>query len=94
MAGFDDEVFGAPPAKPPVHEIGQPIDDLSAPELAERIARSRLEIERLERAIEAREATQATPRPPSSNAEGAVAISARLDGAPFRVGAARAVTVR
>ena len=38
MAGFDDEVFGAPPVKPPVHAIGQPIDDLSAPELAERIA--------------------------------------------------------
>ena len=37
MAGFDDEIFGAPPAKPPVHAIGQPIDDLSAPELAERI---------------------------------------------------------
>ena len=31
MAGFDDEILGAPPAKPPVHAIGQPIDDLSAP---------------------------------------------------------------
>jgi len=49
MAGFDDEVFGAPPAKPPVHAIGQPIDDLSAPELAERIALLKGEIERLER---------------------------------------------
>jgi uncharacterized small protein (DUF1192 family) len=58
MVGFDDEVFGAPPAKPPVHAIGQPIDDLSAPELAERIAVLRREIERLERAIGEREATR------------------------------------
>ena len=55
MAGFDDEIFGAPPAKPPVHAIGQPIDDLSAPELAERIALLKIEIERLERAIAQRE---------------------------------------
>ena len=58
MAGFDDEVFGAPPAKPPVHAIGQPIDDLSAAELAERIALLKIEIERLERAIAQREATR------------------------------------
>jgi uncharacterized small protein (DUF1192 family) len=58
MAGFDDEVFGAPPVKPPVHAIGQPIDDLSAPELAERIAVLKLEIERLERAIVERNATR------------------------------------
>ncbi|MGA2491523.1 MAG: DUF1192 domain-containing protein [Roseiarcus sp.] len=58
MAGFDDEVFGAPPVKRPVHAIGQPIDDLSAPELAERIAVLKLEIERLERAIVQREATR------------------------------------
>ena len=58
MAGFDDEVFGAPPVKPPVHAIGQPIDDLSAPELAERIALLKVEIERLERAIVQREATR------------------------------------
>jgi uncharacterized small protein (DUF1192 family) len=58
MAGFDDEIFGAPPTKPPVHAIGQPIDDLSAPELAERIAVLRLEIERLERAIVQRNATR------------------------------------
>ena len=45
-------------AKPPVHAIGQPIDDLSAPELAERIALLKLEIERLERAIAHREATR------------------------------------
>ncbi|MGA2484584.1 MAG: DUF1192 domain-containing protein [Roseiarcus sp.] len=58
MAGFEDEVFGAPPAKPPVHAIGQPLDDLSAPELAERIVLLKLEIERLERAIAHREATR------------------------------------
>ena len=38
MAAFDREgVFGAKPPKPPTHEIGQGLDDLSAPELAERI---------------------------------------------------------
>ena len=58
MAGFDDEIFGAPPVKPPVHAIGQPIDDLSAPELAERIALLKAEIERLERAIVQRQATR------------------------------------
>ena len=58
MAGFDDEVFGAPPVKPPVHAIGQPIDDLSAPELAERIALLKAEIERLERAIADRNSTR------------------------------------
>ena len=58
MAGFDDEVFGAPPVKPPVQAIGQPIDDLSAPELAERIVVLKSEIERLERAIAHREATR------------------------------------
>ena len=59
MVGFDDEVFGAPPRpKPTVHVIGQPIDDLSAPELAERIEVLKVEIERLERAIVQREATR------------------------------------
>jgi uncharacterized small protein (DUF1192 family) len=60
MPAFDDEsVFGAKPKAPVAHEIGQNIDDLSAPELAERIALLRAEIERLERAIEARQATRA-----------------------------------
>jgi uncharacterized small protein (DUF1192 family) len=60
MPAFDDEsVFGAKPKAPLAHEIGQSIDDLSAPELAERIALLRSEIERLERAIEARQATRA-----------------------------------
>jgi uncharacterized small protein (DUF1192 family) len=61
MAALDDEsVFGAKPKPRPTHEIGQSIDDLSAPELAERIALLRAEIGRLEKAIEAREATRAT----------------------------------
>ena len=60
MAAFDDEsVFGAKPKPRLAHEIGQNIDDLSAPELAERIGLLRREIERLEKAIEARQATRA-----------------------------------
>ena len=41
------------------HEMGQNLDDLSAPELMDRIGLLRAEIERLERAIEARQATRA-----------------------------------
>jgi len=60
MPSFDDDPVFAPKPKAPVaHEIGQNIDDLSAPELAERIARLRTEIDRLEKAIEARQATRA-----------------------------------
>lgn len=59
MAGFDEEsIFGAPRKAPAVHEIGQAIDLLSAPELAERIESLRQEILRLEDAIKAREATR------------------------------------
>ena len=59
MAGFDEEsVFGAPRKAPAVHEIGQAIDLLSAPELAERIESLKQEILRLEAAIRAREATK------------------------------------
>jgi uncharacterized small protein (DUF1192 family) len=59
MAGFDDELgFGAKPKPPLAHEIGQNLDDLSAPELTERIGLLRSEIERLEKAIQAREATR------------------------------------
>ena len=58
MPAFDDESISKP--KPPLaHEIGQNIDDLSAPELAERIGLLRREIERIEKAIEARQATRA-----------------------------------
>lgn len=60
MAAFDDDPVFAPKPKAPVaHEIGQNIDDLSAPELKERIALLRSEIDRLEKAIEARQATRA-----------------------------------
>jgi uncharacterized small protein (DUF1192 family) len=59
MAAFDDESgFGAKPKPPLTHEIGQNLDALSAPELAERIALLRSEIDRLEKAIEARQATR------------------------------------
>ena len=61
MAAFDDEAgFGAKPKPPVAHEIGQSLDTLSAPELSERIALLRAEIDQLEKAIEAR---QATPQP-------------------------------
>jgi uncharacterized small protein (DUF1192 family) len=60
MPAFDEEsVFGPKPKPPVAHEIGQNIDDLSAPELAERIALLRSEIDRLENAIKARQATRA-----------------------------------
>jgi uncharacterized small protein (DUF1192 family) len=60
MAAVDDEsIFGAKPKPTLTHEIGQNIDDLSAPELRERIALLRSEINRLEKAIEARQATRA-----------------------------------
>jgi uncharacterized small protein (DUF1192 family) len=59
MASFEEEAaFGAPPAKPAAHVIGEAIDTLSAPELAERIELCRREIERLEAATAAREATR------------------------------------
>jgi uncharacterized small protein (DUF1192 family) len=60
MAALDDESpFGQKPKAILAHEIGQNLDDLSAPELKERIGLMRAEIERLERAIEARQATRA-----------------------------------
>ena len=67
MAAFDDEaVFGVEAqSRALAHEIGQNVDDLSAPELAERIGLLRSEIERLEKAIEARQATRAAADSPS-----------------------------
>ncbi len=60
MAASDDESPFSEKRKPLLaHEIGQNVDDLSAPELTERIGLLRAEIERLERAIEARKATRA-----------------------------------
>jgi len=59
MVGFDEEsIFGAPRKSAASHEIGQPLDLLSAPELAERIESLKQEILRLEAAIKAREATK------------------------------------
>jgi len=59
MAAFDeDAVFGPPKVKTAAHVLGEPIDALSAPELAERIEALKREIERLEAAIRAREATR------------------------------------
>ena len=60
MSADDEEaVFGKRRPKPPAHEIGQLLDDLSAPELRERIEALKAEIARLEAAVEAREATHA-----------------------------------
>ena len=59
MGSFDEEaVFGAPPPKPATHVIGENVDKLSAPELAERIEMCRREIVRLETAMAAREASR------------------------------------
>jgi uncharacterized small protein (DUF1192 family) len=59
LATFEeDQAFGKRPAAPPAHVLGQSLDDLSAPELVERIATLKREIERLEAAIQAREITR------------------------------------
>jgi uncharacterized small protein (DUF1192 family) len=56
---YDEEAgVGPPKAKLASHVIGENVDSLSAPELAERIALCRAEIERLEAAKTAREATR------------------------------------
>ena len=59
MAFDEESVFGPKPKKPAVHEMGQNLDDLSEPELAERIGLLRAEIDRLEAAIQSRRATRA-----------------------------------
>jgi uncharacterized small protein (DUF1192 family) len=56
MAIFDEEPASGVKRKL-AHDIGQNVDDLSAPELKERIELLRNEIARLEKAIEARQAT-------------------------------------
>ena len=59
MASFDEEAtFGPPRAKPATHVIGENVDTLSAPELAERIELCQREIERLQAAKAAREHTR------------------------------------
>jgi uncharacterized small protein (DUF1192 family) len=60
MASFDeDAVFGAKRPATPTHQIGEVVDALSAPELAERIEALKREIARLEAEIRAREMTRA-----------------------------------
>jgi uncharacterized small protein (DUF1192 family) len=58
MAIDEESVFAAPRPKPAAHLIGQALDELSAPELGERIETLKAEIVRLEAAIRAREATR------------------------------------
>lgn len=59
MARQDDDIFGAPPRPKTVHEIGQILDALSVDELDERIVLLRAEIERLEAAKAAKQASKA-----------------------------------
>jgi uncharacterized small protein (DUF1192 family) len=59
VPAFDDEAAFGAPLKKTEHTIGENLDALSAPELRDRIALCRREIERLEAAIVAREATHA-----------------------------------
>lgn len=58
MVKDEDDPF-APRAVPAVHVIGQLLDELSVQELAERIVVLRAEMERLERARQAKEAGRA-----------------------------------
>ncbi len=59
MATIEEEgPFGAPRKAPTLHEIGQPLDLLSAAELTERIESLKQEILRLEAAIGQRAATK------------------------------------
>ena len=58
MAISDDEVFGAPPKKKTVHEIGQVLDALSVDELRERAGLLREEIARLEAACASKAASK------------------------------------
>jgi uncharacterized small protein (DUF1192 family) len=57
MAKDEDDVFAPRPA-PASHVIGQVLDELSVEELGERIAALRAEIERLERARQAKETSR------------------------------------
>jgi len=59
MAALDeDSVFGARPAKPAAHVVGENVDALSVHELDARIALLGAEIERLQKARREREATR------------------------------------
>ncbi|HLH13000.1 MAG TPA: DUF1192 domain-containing protein [Methylovirgula sp.] len=56
MARDEDDA----PRPPAVHEIGQPLDTLSVEEIGERIAALKAEIERLEQARAAKEASRSS----------------------------------
>ncbi len=57
MAITEDDPF-APPKKKLAHEIGEPLDTISADELRERIGLLESEIERLRKAAEAKDASK------------------------------------
>ncbi len=57
MALIDDDPF-ALPKKKLVHEIGEPLDTISVEELRERIILLKTEIERLDVAAKAKEASR------------------------------------
>jgi uncharacterized small protein (DUF1192 family) len=59
MIKDEDDIFAPRPA-PQAHVIGQMLDELSVEELGLRIAALRAEIERLEQARQAKEASRAT----------------------------------
>ena len=59
MAKAEDDVFGAPPKKKTIHEVGENLDAFSVDELCERIALLKEEIARLEVARDAKEASRA-----------------------------------
>jgi uncharacterized small protein (DUF1192 family) len=59
MIKDEDDIFAPRPARQ-VHVIGQQLDELSVEELGLRIAALRAEIERLEQARQAKEASRAT----------------------------------
>ncbi|MGC1558181.1 MAG: DUF1192 domain-containing protein [Methylovirgula sp.] len=59
MSKDEEDIFAPRPA-PTMHVMGQVLDELSVEELGERIAALRAEIERLERARQAKEASRAT----------------------------------
>ncbi|ACK51193.1 protein of unknown function DUF1192 [Methylocella silvestris BL2] len=53
----EDSIFGAPPRRAAQHEIGQSLDDLSIAQIEERIALLFAEIDRLETALKAKQAS-------------------------------------
>jgi uncharacterized small protein (DUF1192 family) len=59
MAREEDEIFGRPKSAPAAHVVGEALDALSVEELAARIAILRAEIERLEAARVAKDASRA-----------------------------------